>query len=50
MLFKGVILEGDIEIKCKQCHEITVVAESSMEEYLCGIRQCPGRIPMIQKN
>ena len=48
LLIKGVILEGDIEIKCKQCHEMTIVIESSVEEYLCGILQCPGRIPMMR--
>jgi len=50
LLFKGILIEGDIQIKCKYCHEYTTVIESSLQEYLCGIKRCPQRIPLIKKD
>ncbi|MBI4272729.1 Com family DNA-binding transcriptional regulator [Candidatus Uhrbacteria bacterium] len=49
LLFKGVLVESEIEIKCRSCHQMNVIAASDMNEYLCGIKNCPGRIPLIHK-
>lgn len=46
LLFKGFVIEGDVEIKCKRCHEITLVRKTEMDEYLCAIKNCPNKIPL----
>ncbi|MBI4600162.1 Com family DNA-binding transcriptional regulator [Candidatus Uhrbacteria bacterium] len=49
LLFKGVLIESEIEIKCRSCHTMNVVAADSGNEYLCAIKHCPGRVPMRKK-
>lgn len=46
LLFKGLLIDSEIEIKCKKCHELTTIKSSSKNEYLCLIKPCPNRIPM----
>ena len=49
LLFRGAILEGEIEVKCKRCQNLTTIHTSSLTEYLCGIVPCPRRIPIPKK-
>lgn len=49
LLFKGILIETDLEIKCKHCHELNQIKASQTNEYLCGILPCPNRIP-LKKN
>lgn len=44
LLFRGWITEGEVEVKCKNCHDLTMVAESKFEEMLCAVLPCPHRI------
>lgn len=44
LLFKGVLIETEIEIKCKGCHEMNTVAASKFDWLLCAIENCPNRI------
>ncbi|MEK7122411.1 MAG: hypothetical protein AAB855_00990, partial [Patescibacteria group bacterium] len=44
LMFKGIVIEGVVEIKCRSCHTINTVSASEMKEYLCAIKNCPGRI------
>gem|GEM_PF-1410785 len=44
LLFKGVLVEGDIEAKCKACKQVTVIQESKFNDLLCMIEHCPNRI------
>lgn len=46
LLFKGILVEGDIEIKCKACHEFNTIAHSNMNDLLCMIAHCPHRVHM----
>lgn len=46
LLCKGLVIEGEIEIKCKSCHQLTLIKASEMNEYLCMIKSCPGRVRM----
>jgi phage FluMu protein Com len=46
LLFKGVLIEGELEIKCKTCHEINRVSASMHNELLCLIPHCPHRISL----
>ena len=46
LLFKGLLVEGDIEIKCKHCHAINHVTHSQFNELLCLIPKCPHRITL----
>ncbi len=46
LLCKGFLVEGEVEIKCKSCHGMTTVKAATMNEYLCGIRNCPQRVRM----
>lgn len=49
LLCKGVLVEGEIEIKCKACHEFTTIKAAAMNEYLCGVQNCPQRVEMDYK-
>lgn len=51
LLFKGILVEGEIEVKCKSCKEVTTVKESQFNDLLCMIEHCPNRIhcPSAQK-
>ena len=49
LLFKGLLIEGEIEVKCKHCHEMSVLKESAMNEYMCAIQHCPNRIAIQPK-
>ena len=45
LLFKGLLVEGSVEVKCKHCHAITNVVASRYNRLLCMIDPCPNRIP-----
>lgn len=44
LLFKGLLVEGSVEIKCKHCHVVTTVSASRHDRLLCMIDPCPQRI------
>lgn len=44
LLFKGFLIDGEIEVKCKNCHEMTVLKNSSENEYICMKKGCPHRV------
>ena len=45
LLFKGLLVEGSVEVKCRQCHAVTVVSASKFNRLLCMIDPCPQRVP-----
>ncbi len=47
MLFKGLLVEGSVEIKCKHCHAISTVTASRGDRLLCMIDPCPNRVPHV---
>jgi len=44
LLFKGLLIEGEVEVKCRHCHGVTTAKASQSNEYLCAIKRCPNRI------
>lgn len=46
LLFKGLLVEGELEIKCKSCAHVNVVKVSQCNELLCLIPKCPHRITL----
>ncbi len=44
LFFKGLLVEGSIEVKCKHCHEINIIHATQFNELLCLIKNCPNRI------
>ena len=44
LLFRGVLVEGEVEIMCKSCKEVTTVKKSQFNTLLCMIEHCPHRI------
>ncbi|MDP3962886.1 MAG: hypothetical protein Q8Q39_00085 [bacterium] len=47
LLFKGILVESEIEVKCRGCHEISVFKGENASELLCMIPDCPRRIRPI---
>lgn len=44
LLFKGVLIEGYVEIRCKSCHSTSLFKETQLKEYFCGIKDCPAKV------
>lgn len=46
LFFKGILVEGEVEIKCKHCHAVNSIKKSEFNELLCLIPRCPHRITL----
>lgn len=46
LLFKGLLVDAEVEVKCKSCHGFTHVHENKSKIFLCMIENCPNRVPM----
>ena len=44
LLFKGLLVESKLEIKCKKCGEMNIFTGEGKEEYICMKSDCPNRI------
>lgn len=44
LFFKGLLIEGEVEVKCKYCHSLTTIHASNYNEFMCAIPRCPNRI------
>lgn len=44
LLFKGILVESEIEIKCKRCGKINTFAGELENKYLCYVYPCPHRV------
>lgn len=44
LLFKGILVEGKIELKCKSCHTINVFEPTPMKDLICHKPNCPNRV------
>ncbi len=49
LFFKGLLVEGSLEVKCKQCHEMNVIQATQFNELLCLIKKCPNRVSWDSK-
>ncbi len=44
LLFKGILVESEIEVKCKRCGKINVFIGVPEESLLCFVSPCPYRV------
>lgn len=44
LLFKGMLIEGQIEVKCKACHEVNTFEPTPLHEVVCHKTGCPNRV------
>lgn len=44
LFFKGMLVEGEIEVKCRSCHELSTLAATKGEEFMCLVENCPNRV------
>lgn len=44
LLFKGVVVEAEIEVMCKGCKSVATITRSKYDDLLCMIDPCPNRI------
>lgn len=44
LLLKAALIEGILEVKCKQCHAVTRLEEHKGDELLCLVSPCPFRV------
>lgn len=44
LFFKGFLVEGEIEVKCRSCHELSTMTASKRDELMCLVEHCPHRV------
>lgn len=49
LLFKGVLVEGTVEVKCKHCHSMQTIHSSTAHDLICMVSPCPNRIFLPEK-
>ncbi len=51
LFFKGLLLEGEVEVKCKSCHEFSIMKGEGLNPYLCLIAEnCPNRVQVTAEH
>jgi len=45
LLFKGLLIESEVQIKCRGCGKIISITGEKADKYLCMTYPCPRRIP-----
>lgn len=44
LLFKGLLVEGRIEVKCRGCHELVIFEPTPLASIICKKVDCPNRM------
>jgi len=44
LLFKGVLVDSEVEVKCRGCGNMNTYHGLSKERLLCFVDPCPGRV------
>lgn len=44
LLFKGVLVGSEVEVKCKRCGKMNAFAGISEDSLLCFVPNCPNRV------
>lgn len=44
LFFKGLLIEGSVEVKCRYCHSLNLIHANETNELICLIKNCPNRI------
>lgn len=50
LFFKGFLVEGEIEVKCRSCHELSTLVASKGDELMCLVENCPNRVHIHPTN
>lgn len=43
LLFKGLLIESVVEIKCRSCQTLNTLESSQLDKFLCTVSPCPYR-------
>lgn len=49
LMFKGILVDSEVEIKCRACGEMSIFKGISQEKLLCFKENCPGRVKRDEK-
>lgn len=44
LLFKGILVEGEVEVRCRGCHDLVTIQANSANDLMCLIPNCPNRV------
>jgi phage FluMu protein Com len=44
LMFKGVLIDSKVEIKCKRCGQINLYTGELAEKFICLTENCPSRV------
>ncbi|MDP3958121.1 MAG: Com family DNA-binding transcriptional regulator [bacterium] len=44
LFFKGILIDSEVEVKCKRCGEMNLIKGVPANKYVCLIYPCPRRI------
>ncbi|MEK7593816.1 MAG: Com family DNA-binding transcriptional regulator [Patescibacteria group bacterium] len=44
LFFKGILVDSEIEVKCKRCGEIRIIKGIPANKYVCFKVPCPHRV------
>ena len=44
--FKGVLVDSEVEVKCKGCRGMNVFRGEPASQYLCLVANCPQRVSL----
>lgn len=44
LMFKAILIDSEVEVKCKRCGKINIFKGEPGDKYLCYVYPCPHRI------
>lgn len=47
LLFKGLLLEGEVEVKCKYCKELVLITQGELHGIVCFKPDCVQRVSKL---
>jgi phage FluMu protein Com len=48
LLFKGLLIDSQVEIKCRRCRDLKILSGQAASQYLCLKEHCPNRVVFKQ--
>lgn len=48
LLFKGVLIDSTVEVKCRSCKEIMTITGEPENKYICMKESCENRVSAVQ--
>lgn len=47
LLFRGLLVEGEVEVKCKYCKELILINQGQIEGVICMKAGCVNRVSKV---